>query len=258
MDILVCIKRVPAPGSRIALTEDEQMINTKNLGFAISPHEECAVEEAVQIKEKHGGEATVLTLGESTSIEQLRGALAMGIDNAVLLETDGQDWEPIPTANAILASIAAQGENGRSFDAYLFGNESADSGGYQVGVRVAHALDIPCVTGIKKLEFGDGKAIAQREAIGGGWEIYEVDLPAVFTVKEGINLPRYPSLPGRMRAKKKPIDTTTPEMEGAGGLAKVRLKSPVEQGSELEILGHGTEAADKVADMIIEMGLVAS
>lgn len=257
MNTLVCIKRVPAPGSKIVLTEDEQMINTKNLGFAISPHEECAVEEAVQIKEAHGGETTVLTLGENASIEQLRAALAMGIDNAVLLETDGQDWEPIPTANAILESIKAQEANGRSFDAYLFGNESADAGGYQVGVRVAHALDIPCVTGIKKLEFVDGKAIAQREALGGGWEIYEVELPAVFTVKEGINLPRYPSLPGRMRAKKKPIDTTTPEVNG-GGLEKVRLKSPQEQKSEVEIIGHGPEAADKVAEMILEMGLVAS
>ena len=257
MDILVCIKRVPAPGSRIILTEDEQMINTKNLGFAISPHEECAVEEAVQIKEKHGGETTVLTLGADVSIEQLRGSLAMGIDNAVLLETDGQDWEPDQTANAILASIEAQKENGRNFDAYLFGNESADSGGYQIGVRVAHALDIPCLTGLKEIEFVDGKAIAKREAIGGGWEIYEVDLPAVFTVKEGINLPRYPSLPGRMRAKKKPIETTAPEQVG-GGLEKVRLKSPVEQGNEVEILGHGPEAAEKVAEMIIELGLLAS
>ncbi|MEM7330891.1 MAG: electron transfer flavoprotein subunit beta/FixA family protein [Chloroflexota bacterium] len=254
MDVLVCIKRVPAPGSKIILTDDELMINTKNLGFAISPHEECAVEEAVQIKETHGGETTVLTLGADVSIEQLRGALAMGIDNAVLLETDGQDWEPIPTANAILKSIADQKENGRIFDAYLFGNESADSGGYQVGVRIAHALDIPCVTGIKSIELADGKAIAKREAIGGGWEIYEVDLPAVFTVKEGINLPRYPSLPGRMRAKKKPIETSTPEVVG-GGLEKVRLKSPVEQGSDVEILGHGTEAAEKVAELIREMGL---
>lgn len=257
MDILVCIKRVPAPGSKIVLTEDEQMINTKNLGFAISPHEECAVEEAVQIKEKLGGETTVLTLGAAESVEQLRGSLAMGIDHAIHLETDGQDWEPIPTAKAILEAIKSQRENGRSFDLYLFGNESADSGGYQVGVRVAHALDIPCLTGIKSIEFVDGKAIAQKEAVGGGWEIYEVDLPAVMTVKEGINLPRYPSLPGRMRAKKKPIETTTLSTHPGGGLEKIRLKTPVEQASEVEILGYGPEAAEKVVDIMKELRILS-
>ena len=123
MDILVCVKRVPAPGTRIVLTADEQAIETKNLGFAISPHEECAVEEAVQLKEKHGGTTTVLTLGTAVSDEQLRGAMAMGVDEAILLETDGQDWQPIATAKAIVSAI-----QGRKFDMLLFGNESADAG----------------------------------------------------------------------------------------------------------------------------------
>ena len=249
MDILVCIKRVPAPGTRIVLTDDEQAIVTRNLGFAVSPHEECAVEEAVRLKEKHGGTVTVLTLGPDLAEEQLREAMAMGADEGILLPTDGQDWDPMATAKAITAAIA-----GRSFDVLLFGNESADSGGYQVGVRVAHTLDLPCVSGIKKLELQDGKGIAQREA-SGGWEVYEVDLPAVFTVKEGINLPRYPSLPGRMRAKRKKIEQIVPE-QVAGGPKKIRLKTPPEQGSHVEILGHGVEAVPKVMDVLQELRLV--
>ncbi len=130
----------------------------------------------------------------------MRDALAVGVDRAVLLETDGGEWDPISTAEAIFKAIEAQRAEGHDFDVYMFGNESADSGGYQVGVRVAHALDVPCVTGIKGLEVRDGTALARREAAG-GWEVFEVSLPAVFTVKEGINLPRYPSLPGRPKGQ---------------------------------------------------------
>ncbi len=250
MDILVCVKRVPAPGTRIVLTEDEQAIVTRNLGFAVSPHEECAVEEAVQLKEKHGGSVTVLTLGESLSQEQLREAVAMGADEAILLETDGQDWDPMATANAITEAIKE-----RSFDLILFGNESADSGGYQVGIRVAHALDLPCVSGVKGIEIEDGTATAKREASGGGWELYEVAMPAVIGVKEGINLPRYPSLPGRMRAKRKQIETITPE-QIPGGPEKIRLKNPPEVGSHVEMLGNGADAVEKVMDVLKELRIV--
>ena len=249
MDILVCIKRVPAPGTRIVLTDDAQEIVTRNLGFTVSPHEECAVEEAVQLKEKHGGSVTVLTLGESLAQEQLREAMAMGADDAILLETDGQDWDPMATASAITEAI-----KGKSFDLLLFGNESADSGGYQVGIRVAHALDFPCVSGVKGIEIEGSTATVKREA-SGGWELYEVGLPAVISVKEGINLPRYPSLPGRMRAKRKQIENIAPE-KIAGGPEKIRLKNPPEQGSHVEMLGNGADAVAKVMDVLKELRIV--
>ncbi|MCP5095388.1 MAG: electron transfer flavoprotein subunit beta/FixA family protein [Chloroflexi bacterium] len=253
MDILVCVKRVPNTGAKITVTDDGQDIDTRNLGFTVSPHEECAVEEAVQLVEKHGGSATVLALGPDAAVEQLRGSLAMGIERAILLETDGAEWGPMATARAIGDAIAAQAS---SFDIVLFGNEAADSGGYQVGIRVAHQLDWPCVTGVKSLQVAGETAVAQREA-SGGWENYEVTLPAVFTLKEGINLPRYPSLPGKLRAKRKPIDRSEPE-KSDDGLQKLRLNTPQEQESNVIILGSGAEAAPKVAALLQEMGAISS
>jgi electron transfer flavoprotein beta subunit len=254
MNILVCIKRVPAPGTKIVLTEDEQEIETRHLGFTISPHEECAVEEAVRLIEKHGGSSTVLTLGSDAATEQLRDSLSMGIDRAVLLETDGSEWDPMATAEAIVEAIRTQRDEGFDFDVLLFGNEAADTGGYQVGVRVAQALDLPCVAGIKALEIQDGIAVAKREA-SRGWEIFEVPLPAVFTVKEGINLPRYPSLPGRMKARKQTINRIEPQ-RNEGGLEKVRIKVPQEQHSGAEILGEGPEAAPKIVEILKELGVI--
>lgn len=254
MNILVSVKRVPATGARIVVTGDGLDIETRNLGFTVSPHEECAVEEAVRQVEKHGGASTVLTLGPAEAEEQLRDALAVGVDNAILLETDGDEWDPIATASAIVDAVRAQEEAGEAYDLLLFGNESADSGGYQVGVRVAHALDLPCLTGIKVLEIEDGAALARREGPA-GWEVYEVALPAVFTVKEGINLPRYPSLPGRLKAKKKPVQNLSPQRQG-GGLQKVRLFNPPEEQSEVQVLGDGPNAAPRIVDLLEELKLV--
>jgi electron transfer flavoprotein beta subunit len=251
MDILVCIKRVPNTGAKIIVTEDGQDVEIRNLGFTISPHEECAVEEAVQLVEKHGGSTTVLTLGPDAAAEQLRGSLATGIDRAILLETNGEEWGSMATARAIGDTIQAQE---KPFDLILFGNEAADTGGYQVGIRVAHQLDLPCVTGIKSLRISGKTAIAQREAPG-GWENYEVDLPAVFTLKEGINLPRYPSLPGKLRAKKKPIEHVSPQKSG-NDVHKLRLITPKEQESHVLILGHGAGAAAKVARLLQELGVI--
>jgi electron transfer flavoprotein beta subunit len=251
MNILVFIKRIPATGGRITLTADERDIDTHLLGFTMSPHEECAVEEAVRLIEAHGGSSTVLTLGAAEAAEQLRDAMALGIDRAIHLETDGREWDPGATANAIVQAIRADGTD---YDILLFGNEAADTGDYQVGIRVAYALDRPCVTGIKALEIKNDKAIARRE-IPGGSEVFEVVLPAVFTVKEGINLPRYPSLPGRLKAKKKPIAADRPPWRD-GGLEKVRLKLPQEEGHQVEILGKGPEAAPKVVQILQKLGLV--
>ena len=255
MEVLVCVKRVPGVSGRILLTEDEQQIDTRYLGFTVSPHEECAVEEAVRIVEAHGGSSTVLTLGAEVAEEQLRSALAIGVDRAILLETDGAEWDPVATAAAIVDAIRSERETGRAFDVLLFGNEAADTGDYQVGIRVAQALGLPCVVGIKGLQLVDGEAIASRGTASGGSEIFEVGLPAAFTVKEGMNLPRYPSIPGRMRAKKKEVDRLVP-VHRKSGPERVRLKVPPEQEGEVEILGTGPEAALAVVEALQRLGVV--
>ena len=138
--------------------------------------------------------------------------MAIGADRAIHLLSGDAEWDPQATAAAIVAAIRADEQ---SYDLILFGNESADAGNYQVAIRVAHALGLPCVTGIKKIAI-DGPPARCEQEVAGGRDIYDVSLPAVVSVKEGINLPRYPSVPGRLRAKRKPLDASEP---GAPALA---------------------------------------
>jgi electron transfer flavoprotein beta subunit len=254
MRILVCAKRVPATGGRIVLSSDGRSIDTRYLGFVVSPHEECAEEEAVRLIEANGGESVVLTLGPQEAADQLRDALAIGIDRAVLLETDGSDWDPLATAAAITDAVRALEAADGPFDLILVGNESADSGGFQVGIRLAVALDRPVVTGMKALEIRDGVATARRQ-VPDGFDIYELPLPAVVGVREGINLPRYPSVPGRLRAKKKEIERIVPERR-SGGPVLDRLLLPVEQEQDVEILGRGPDAAPRVVEVLRELGVL--
>lgn len=241
MRILVCIKRVPAPGARIVLSEDERSIDTRLLSFTVSPHEECAVEEAVDIAESHDGTVTVLTLGPPEAEEQLRSSLAVGAHEAILIPTDGDEWDPISTAHAIVSAIEDLESEGR-FDLILFGNESADSGGYQIGIRVAHALGRPVVSGIKGIVVDDGAVTLRRETVSGS-EIYHLPLPAVVAVKEGINLPRYPTLKGRLNAKKVEVRRLEQERRGSGQVM-IRLVTPPQEVSETTILDDPAAVVD--------------
>ncbi len=258
MEILVCVKRVPMVGGKIVITPNGQELDTRMSGFTVSPHEECAVEEAVQLTERHGGSVTVLTLGPPAAADQLRAMLALGASRAVLLETDGREWGPVATAAAIVAAIgrAAGGEAaGFPYDLLLFGNESADTGDYQVGVRVAHALGLPCVTGVKGLEIAAGGAAQARREYLGTEEIFDIPLPAVISVKEGINLPRYPSLPGRLRAKRADIDRFTPDWHPEG-LSMLGLRVPESERHRAEILGTGTDAVPALVALLGELGVL--
>ena len=255
MKILVCVKRVPMTGGRIVLTADEQAIETKHLGFAISPHEECGVEEAVRLVEQNGGESVVLTLGPADAEEQLRDAMAIGVDRGLHLVTDGEEWDPEATAGAIVAAVAADEAASGPFDLIFFGNESADSGGFQVGLRTAYALGRPCATGLKSVTVDGGTARCEQE-IGGGRDVYELPLPAVVTVLEGLNLPRYPSVPGRMRAGRKPLETTTPARP-ASRLERVRLVVPEGDSKQAKVLGRGPDAAAAVVDLLQQIGVVS-
>ena len=252
MEILVCIKRVPTVGGRITVTEDGQEIDTRMSGFSISPHEECAVEEAVQLTERLGGTVSVLTLGPEAAVEQLRDALALGAGRAVLLETDGREFGPIATAAAIAAEVRAH-----PYDLVLLGNEAADTGDYQVGVRLAHELGWPVATGIKNLTVSSSAdGVVARREYRGAEEAYSLTLPAVITVKEGINLPRYPSLPGRLRAKRAAVERSEPAW-AAEGLRKESLRVPASAKHQATVLGHGADAVPDLVRVLDEWGILS-
>jgi electron transfer flavoprotein beta subunit len=251
VNVLVCVKRVPLTGGKMVLTDDQRAISTRHLGFTVSPHEECGAEEAVRLVEQHGGSSTVLTLGPPEAEEQLRDMMAIGVDQAVHLVTDGEEWDPQATATAITEAIRAQAE---PYDLILFGNESADAGNYQVAIRVAHKLGLPVVTGVKGITV-DGDQVRCEQEVAGGRDVYVVPAPAVVTVKEGLNLPRYPSVPGRLRAKRKPVASTNPS-RAQPRLEMVKLVLPPGSGKQAQVLGNGADAAPAVVGVLTELGLV--
>lgn len=245
MRILVCVKRVPAPGAKIVLTEDGQKVDAQLLSFAVSPHEECAVEEAVRLAEANTGTVTVLTVGPPEAEEQLRAAIAVGANNGVLIPTDGSDWDAISTANAIVGAIEDL-ETAGIFDLVLFGNESADAGGYQVGIRVAHALNRPVVIGVKGIDLAEDGLRLRRDTPNGS-EIYQVPTPAVIAVREGINLPRYPTLKGRLNSKKAEVTLISQDRASSGQM--IRLISPPQEVSETIHLGGVGELVDLLEEL---------
>ena len=254
MRVIVAVKRVPMTGGRIVVTDDGRAIETRHLGFTISPHEECGVEEAVQLVEANGGESVVLTLGPPEAEEQLRDAMAIGADRAIHLVTDEEEWDPQATAAAIVDAIREDEAANGAFDLVMFGNESADTGGYQVGVRVAHSLGRPIATGLKALTV-DGASVRCEQDVGGARDVYVLPVPAVVSVKEGLNLPRYPSVPGRLRAQRKPLDARSPERPAAR-LELLRLVVPEGEGKQAEVLGDGPAAAPRVVEVLQQIGVV--
>jgi electron transfer flavoprotein beta subunit len=254
LKVLVCVKRVPFTGGKMVLAQDAMSLETKHLGFTISPHEECGVEEAVRIIEAQGGESVVLTLGPPEAAEQLRDAMALGIDRAIHLQTDGSDWDAEATAAVIVEAIRGDEAASGPFDLVFFGNESADAGGFQVGLRVARTLGRPCATGLKRVAPAGGSVRCEQE-VEGGRDVYVLPLPAVVTVKEGLNLPRYPSVPGRMRAARKPVTTSAPARPESR-LELAKLAVPPGQGRRAELLGNGASAAPAVVEMLRKIGVV--
>jgi len=257
MNILVCVKRVPTVGGAITLTADSRAIDTKASGFAISPHEECAVEEAVRLVERFGGSVTIVSLGPAEAEEQLRACLALGASAAVLVETaPGVETGPMATA-AALYSVAAAG----AFDLILLGNEASDTGGYQVGIRLAHLLGRPAATGAKAITVTeDGSSLSASRSYRGVTETFTLPLPCLVTVKEGINLPRYPSLPGRLRAKRAAIKRIPVEATGtapAGDVRMTRLRVPDAPRKQATVLGQGAAAVPALVAVLAEIGVIS-
>jgi electron transfer flavoprotein beta subunit len=255
VSVLVCIKRVVDSSGEVVLTEDAQAVDGRFAGFTTSAHEECAIELAVQAATATEGSATALTLGEADAVEQLRTALALGCSSATHVVTDPSRLGPADVAREIAAVVRDHEAAGEGHDLILLGNDAADSGDFQVGIRLAYELGRPVVNGVATLSIDGDHVVASGEGPDGR-ETYRVALPAVVTVLEGGVEPRYPGVPGRLRAKKIPIEEREPATEPAGP-KRVRLLLPPAQPSDVQILGTGAEAAPAVVDLLETLGVLA-
>jgi len=200
MNIFVLVKRTFDTEERITIKDGK--ISEDGAEFIINPYDEYAIEEAITIRDAHDGEVTVITLGDEDAEKQLRTALAMGADKAVLINTE-DDLDEMDEFTA--AKIIAKYLSDKEADLIIAGNVAIDGGSGQVGPRVAELLDINYVTTITKLEI-DGTAVKIVRDVEGDSEMIETSLPLLVTAQQGLNEPRYPSLPGIMKARKKPLD----------------------------------------------------
>ncbi|MED3645699.1 electron transfer flavoprotein subunit beta/FixA family protein [Halalkalibacterium halodurans] len=200
MNIYVLMKRTFDTEEKISISSGQ--IDDSGAEFIINPYDEYAIEEAIVLRDKHGGEVTVVTVGEEEAEKELRTALAMGADKAVLIDSEELDELDQYTTATLLAAYLKDQE----FDIILGGNVAVDGGSGQVAPRVAELLGIPQVTTITSLDIEDGKATIVRD-VEGDEETVAASLPLLVTAQQGLNEPRYPSLPGIMKAKKKPLET---------------------------------------------------
>ncbi|MEF3301588.1 electron transfer flavoprotein subunit beta/FixA family protein [Paenibacillus sp. GYB003] len=199
MHIVALVKQTFDTEEKIRIRDGT--VEEEDVKFVINPYDEYAIEEALRLRDAHGGRVTVVTVGGERSVEALRTALAMGADEAALLE------EPSGGADeAAIAELLAAYIGSAPYDIVLGGHFSVDRGSGQVAIRVAALLDIPHVGAITKLDVdaATGSAVAVRDAEGDEVTV-ETSLPACFTAQQGLNEPRYPTLPGIMKAKKKPL-----------------------------------------------------
>ncbi|WP_077299140.1 electron transfer flavoprotein subunit beta/FixA family protein [Virgibacillus pantothenticus] len=200
MDIYVLLKKTFDTEEKINISNGQ--IEDDGAEFIINPYDEYAVEEAINQRDEHGGEVTVVTIGDEDSEKQLRTALAMGADKAVLINTedDLEDGDQFTTAKILEAFFAD-----KEADLILAGNVAIDEASGQVGPRLAEALDMAYVTTITDLKI-NGETVTIEKDVEGDVEIVETALPVLVTCQQGLNEPRYPSLPGIMKAKKKPLE----------------------------------------------------
>jgi electron transfer flavoprotein beta subunit len=247
MNIYVLLKRTFDTEEKIVVKNGA--IQEDGAEFIINPYDEYAVEEAMKLKEEHGGEVTVVTVGTEDSEKELRTALAMGCDKAVLIniEDDVEGGDQYTTARVLAEYLKEQ-----EVDLIIGGNVAIDGGSGQVGPRVAALLDIPYVTTITKFEI-DGTNVKIERDVEGDTEVIETTLPLLVTAQQGLNEPRYPSLPGIMKAKKKPLselelddlDLEEDDVEAKTKTIEIYLPAKKDAGKVLE-----GELADQVKELV--------
>ena len=244
MNIAVCIKEVPDTEAHIKPAADQKSIDEAGIAFIINPYDEYAVEEALKIQEAKGGETTAICIGGERANETLRAALAMGINKPVRIKSDAKIDDSLSSAK-MFAEVLKDME----YDLVLMGKETIDDGSTQLGPMLGELLNIPCITMVTSLEIGDGKVTAERE-ISGGKEVIEAPMPCIITAQKGLNEPRYPSLRGKMMAKKAVID----ERDASAGEARVQVVSvqrPPSRG-EAKVVGEGVDAVPELVRLLKE------
>lgn len=199
MNILVCLKQTFDTEERITI--EEGAISEEGVEFVINPYDEYAVEEAIKLKEEHGGEVTVITVGPERAEQALRTAMAMGADKGILVDTEDLEDADEHSIAQILAAVIRE----REYDIILSGYMAVDDGSAQVGPRLAELLDLPHISTITKLTI-EGDKVEVEKDVEGDTEYIEAKLPILVTAQQGLNEPRYPSLPGIMKAKRKPLE----------------------------------------------------
>ena len=236
MHIIVCIKRVPSTETRVRVGQDGKTLDPSGVEYLLNPYDEYAIEEALRTRERVGeAEVTAVCLGTPEATKELRTALAMGVDKAVLLKDSIPDRDAWSTAK-ILADYLKTVEKK---DIIFFGKQGVDYDQTQVGQRVATLLGWSCVSSVVKLELQEGKIVAERE-IEGGREVVEARLPAVITAQKGLNEPRYASLKGIMQAKRKPLEEG--EYQDPGKAIIIEKMSLPPSRPPGQIVGEGVEA----------------
>ena len=238
------MRRVPDTAARIRISADGKSIDTTDTEFVINPYEEYALEQAVQLKEKHGGEVTVVTLGPEKTTQVIMKALALGADKAVHLKSDKIPEDPGPVARALANEL-----KGLEFDVLLFGKKGVDDDNQQVGQMVAELLGIPCVTQVVKLEVSDGKAVAHREVEGGSIQV-ETTFPAAFTAEKDLTIPRYASLRELVAARKKPILVKDVQLT-MSSIEIVSIQNPPPRPPG-KIVGKGVDAVPTLVKLLHE------
>lgn len=252
MKIFVCLKQVPDTETRIQIKADKSGIEESGIKWIMNPYDEFAVEEALKIREAAGGgTVTVLTVGPKTrAAEALRTAMAMGADDGLII--DSPDYlDPLLTAKALAEAIKKEG----AFNLIFAGKLAIDDNAASVPQMLAEFLGIPHATVISKIVHGS-PLTAERETEGGAREIFEIQGPCVLAANKGLNTPRYASLPGIMKAKKKPLKELTLNDVGiSAGQVKVKLTQfelPPEKPKVKMIAGDAATQAKEAVRLILE------
>jgi electron transfer flavoprotein beta subunit len=224
--IMVCIKRVVDYNVRIRVKPDGSGVMLEGVKMSVNPFDEIALEEALRIRERGANaEVVAVSIGVADTQQQLRTALAMGADRAILVQTD-RPIEPLTAAQIFLALVKKENP-----DLVFLGKQAIDDDANQTGQMLAALWERPQATYASKIEIADGKATVTRE-VDAGLETIEVDLPAVITVDLRLNEPRYVKLPDIMKAKKKPLEVTSPDALGVSlgqGLKIVKTEPPAQR-----------------------------